>query len=159
MTPRVLILVFDQFQLLDASGPASAFELAGTLGGQPYALRVVAERKGLIASSAGIAISAHKMTPVSARDTLIVAGGAGVDAAARDLALLDYIRTSADGGSRVVSICTGAFLLAAAGLLNMVAVRRPIGAVDGNSVSGFRRSMQIRTASTCNPAVSGPRPG
>ena len=51
-------------------------------------------------------------------DTLIVAGGPGVEAATADPALVDWVRRRAKQARRVASVCTGAFLLAASGVLD-----------------------------------------
>ena len=66
-------------------------------------------------------MSAHPRTPDLDRgpiDTLVVPGGQGTRAAAQDEKLIAWIRSAAKRSRRVTSVCTGAFLLAAAGLLD-----------------------------------------
>jgi transcriptional regulator GlxA family with amidase domain len=88
-------------------------------GAPPYAPRVVAQGGGDIIASAGLGIAAGRLPPVDAAlDTLVIAGGEGVQAAAADPALVDWIRRRANSARRVASVCTGAFLLAATGLLD-----------------------------------------
>ena len=72
-----------------------------------------------VTSSAGLALVVMPLSRArAAPDTLLVAGGPGVHAAAADPALLGWVRAHAGGARRVASVCTGAFLLAAAGLLD-----------------------------------------
>jgi transcriptional regulator GlxA family with amidase domain len=120
----VLILAFPEVQLLDVAGPlqvlSSANEVARTHGlPLPYAPRVVSAEAGVVAASAGLAMLADPL-PKSARpiDTLIIAGGRGVQAAARDAVLTAWIRRQASRSRRIASVCTGAFLLAETGLLD-----------------------------------------
>ncbi|NYH26534.1 GlxA family transcriptional regulator [Paraburkholderia bryophila] len=118
------ILAFPDVQLLDVSGPlqvfASANELARGRGLAPcYEPRVIAAQAGTVVSSAGLGLVAHALP--SARtpsDTFIVAGGRGVHAASCDAVLTRWVRQHAAVSRRVASVCTGAFLLAAAGLLD-----------------------------------------
>ena len=123
--PRVIeILAFPRVQLLDVAGPlqvfASANEQALAQGlPRPYAPGVVAAGNAAITASAGLGLLAAPLPPAEAPlDTLLVAGGQGIEAAAADPALLDWVRARAGHASRVASVCTGAFLLAAAGLLD-----------------------------------------
>jgi transcriptional regulator GlxA family with amidase domain len=113
MTHRVCVLIFPDFQLLDAAGPIAAFEAAGG-----YEVRVVAVQPGVVRSSAGVDWVAQALPRGALGDTLLVAGGEGVDAAMGDAALLRFIRRCADRQLRVASVCSGSLLLAAAGLLD-----------------------------------------
>jgi len=120
---EIEMLAFPGVQLLDVTGPlqvfASANDWVAEAGGTPpYAPRIVA-RGGQVMSSAGVGLAADPLPPSSASlDTLMVAGGAGVEAAAADPALVDWLRERAGRARRVASVCTGAFLLAASGLLD-----------------------------------------
>lgn len=112
MPRRIAVLIFPGFQLLDAAGPIAAFEAAGG-----YQLRVVAAEAGAVRSSSGVSWLAEGM-PRGAGDTLMVAGGDGVDAAAHDRKLLGFLRRAPLRWTRVCSVCSGSLLLAAAGLLD-----------------------------------------
>ena len=112
------ILVFPNFQLLDAAGPISVFEIAARLAGQPASIKVVAAEPGPVRSSSGVEMVARGFKPAGAISTLIVAGGAGVDAAAACDKTLALVRAAAKRGVRVASVCSGAYLLAQAGLLD-----------------------------------------
>ena len=121
---KIEVLAFPDVQLLDVTGPfqvlASANRLASDAGRPPpYALKVVASAPGLITSSSGLALCAEALTPPTRPlDTLIIAGGRGVHPACADLHLLDWVHRRAKVARRTASVCTGAFLLAAAGLLD-----------------------------------------
>ncbi|EEE01156.1 GlxA family transcriptional regulator [Burkholderia multivorans] len=124
-SPRpILILAFPRAQLLDVSGPLQVFasvnELALERGRPaPYAPRIVAADAGPVETSSGVAVVADSLRSAARGiDTLIVAGGKGVHAASRDARLVRWVRRQADRARRVASVCTGAFLLAEAGLLD-----------------------------------------
>ena len=119
MTRRIGFLLFPDFQLLDAAGPISAFEVGGRIaGGDAYALTFLARAGGLVASSSGATMTAEPLEAAGELDTLVIAGGDGSRAAAKDPALIDFIRRKAGRARRVTSICSGAYLLAEAGLLD-----------------------------------------
>src|SRR5215470_5277208 len=119
---RIEILAFPDVQLLDVAGPlqvfASANDLARAAGKPPpYELAVVAERR-LVTASAGLPLAAQDLSePGALLDTLIIAGGFGVDPACGNAALVRWITARAAAARRVASVCSGAFLLATAGLL------------------------------------------
>jgi len=117
--PRAIgFLIFPDFQLLDAAGPIAAFEIAGRYGSGAYALSVIAAEPGAIVSTAGASLNAVAMQTCGPLDTLVVAGGDGSRAAAVDPALIGFIQAQAQIVRRVASICSGAYLLAEAGLLD-----------------------------------------
>ena len=119
---RVDILAFPDCQLLDVAGPLQVFGTACDLAARaaaavPYRATVVAAQ-GAVTSSAGLGLAAAPLPDAAAPvDTLVVAGGRGVHAAARDPDLVGWLRDRARAARRVVSVCSGAFLLAEAGLL------------------------------------------
>jgi transcriptional regulator GlxA family with amidase domain len=112
------VLVFPNFQLLDAAGPISVFEIAARIAGQPPSIKVIAAAPGAVRSSSGVEIVARGLKPSGAISTLIVAGGGGVDIAATCSKTLAFVRAAAKRGVRVASVCSGAYVLAAAGLLD-----------------------------------------
>jgi transcriptional regulator GlxA family with amidase domain len=112
------VLIFPDFQLLDAAGPISVFEIAGRYAGPAPKIRVLAAEPGPIRSSSGVEMVARGLKSAAAISTLIVAGGDGVEAAARCDKTLAFVRALARRGVRVASVCSGAFMLAEAGLLD-----------------------------------------
>jgi transcriptional regulator GlxA family with amidase domain len=118
------ILTFPQVQLLDVTGPLQVFasandEIAAAGAEPPYVLKVVAPGGHSVLASAGLAISTEPLpSPSAPLDTLMIAGGQGVDAACADPVLVDWVRARARQARRTASVCTGAFLLAASGMLD-----------------------------------------
>ncbi|WP_044559969.1 GlxA family transcriptional regulator [Azospirillum sp. B4] len=118
MTRTIAFLAYPGFQILDVTGPLAAFEIAGRYARHPYDIRVIAPQPGPVASSSGACLMAQGLMDPAGLDTLVVAGGDGVNAASAAPALLDYARAVAGHARRITSVCSGTFLLAAAGLLD-----------------------------------------
>jgi transcriptional regulator GlxA family with amidase domain len=123
-TRTVEILAFPDVQLLDIAGPLQVFATANVISTRngepaPYAMRVMAPSGAMITTSAGLPLSASPLPSARSRvDTLILAGGPGVRSAAQDVTLVRWVKTHAGRARRVASVCTGAFLLGAAGLFD-----------------------------------------
>jgi transcriptional regulator GlxA family with amidase domain len=124
---RIGFLVFPDCEILDVSGPFEVFFFAdhwlGRLGRtrEPgYQSIVIAAAPGILRTMSGMEIVAtHSYNDISdGLDTLVVAGGFGVEQASKDEALVEWVRSIAPRARRVASICSGAFILAAAGLLH-----------------------------------------
>ncbi|PRY64194.1 transcriptional regulator GlxA family with amidase domain [Vreelandella songnenensis] len=123
MTRHIVLLAYPNCQLLDVSGPWQVFASANALSPVPlYRLTLVADAPGRVMTNGGLAVHAqhayHELPDLPALDTLLVAGGSGVIQARNDAELLNLLRQLAPRVRRVGSICSGAFLLAAAGLLD-----------------------------------------
>ncbi|HUN97571.1 MAG TPA: AraC family transcriptional regulator, partial [Bradyrhizobium sp.] len=118
------MLAYPRVQLLDVCGPLQVFATANEQivqggGAAPYVLRVVAKDTQSVTASSGLGIATNPLSRNSVVvDTLIVAGGPGVEAAVADPVLVDWLRRRASQARRVASVCTGAFLLAASGTLD-----------------------------------------
>lgn len=119
------LLAYPAVQMLDVTGPLQVFATANELATEaghapPYTLLVVAKPgvAGVI-TSAGVGLATAALPlPDAAVDTLLVAGGPGVAAAVADPALVDWLRQRVPRARRVASVCTGAYLLAASGVLD-----------------------------------------
>jgi transcriptional regulator GlxA family with amidase domain len=112
---RVVIAAFPDVQSLDVVGPAEVFAAAGG-----YDVQVVAPDPEPFVMSNGMRVvpamaMRHVRGPI---DTLVVAGGAGTRRAAGDERVIRWVRSAAKRSRRVTSVCTGAFVLAQAGLLD-----------------------------------------
>lgn len=117
---RVVFVIYKGFQSLDLTGPFEVFQQAGRTG-PGYDCRIVAPVAGPVRSTSGLRAHADhaigELDPAGI-DTLVVAGGGGVDEAARDTALVGWVADAAATARRVTSVCSGVFLLAATGLLD-----------------------------------------
>ena len=118
MPREIVFLIFPDFQILDLTGPLEVFSQAERLAGGNYLLRTLALEPGPVASSSGLSVNAEAARPFTGADTVIVVGGRGTYAAAADPRYAAWIRTAASHTRRVASVCSGAFLLAEAGLLD-----------------------------------------
>ncbi|MDH5257664.1 MAG: GlxA family transcriptional regulator [Gammaproteobacteria bacterium] len=124
-THNVIMVGFENAQILDITGPLEVFSRTsrwlvdhGYTKNLPYAVELVAASEGEFSCSSGISLVATRSyRDVSDVDTLLVSGGIGYQTVCESEALLDWIRTKATEVKRVGSICTGAFILAKAGLL------------------------------------------
>ncbi len=116
---RVIIVTFDKAQILDVTGPLEVFSSASRfLPAVQYRTDVVSSHGGPVGASCGLEFASSSISDITGPvDTLMVAGGADMDAACTDPVLLEHVRRLAADARRVTSVCSGAFVLAATGLL------------------------------------------
>lgn len=120
------MLAYDGAQILDITGPLEVFARTsrwlqdnGRCNGPVYKVEIVKDRAGLVTTSSGLQLVANRSwRDVRVVDTLLVTGGIGYLAAADNGPLLAWIVRQNRTAERIGSICTGAFVLAAAGLLD-----------------------------------------
>jgi transcriptional regulator GlxA family with amidase domain len=123
---RIVMLAFPDAQILDVTGPLEVFAIAARLlvhrtSRDPgYSVELVAPSAGPVRMSNGLELVARRAMrdvrgPV---DTLFVAGGEGVRRAVEDAATIEWILRMDARARRMASVCSGAFLLARAGLLD-----------------------------------------
>ena len=116
---RIVIIAFESVQVLDVTGPLEVFSTASRFWpAADYHTELVSPRGGPVQTSSGLTFATGPVAGVDGvLDTLVVAGGRDTDAACADEELLHHVRRLASTARRVTSVCSGAFVLAEAGLL------------------------------------------
>lgn len=120
-TKTIGLLAYEDMQALDLAGPLDAFGVAneGAIGAPPYALCVIGLNTAAVRAENGLkVIPEHALEDAPPLDTLLVPGGAGSRFIDGDARLMRWLRERAATTRRTVSVCTGAYVLAAAGLLD-----------------------------------------
>jgi transcriptional regulator GlxA family with amidase domain len=116
---HVVLVTYARCQVLDVAGPHEVFAGAASLIPGSYAVHIASTNGGLVATESGLAIDTVALGSLAGPlDTVLVVGGNGVHDARGDHALVDWVRDSAPRARRVGSVCSGAFLLGDAGLLD-----------------------------------------
>jgi len=119
---RVIMLGFSGAQTLDLTGPTEVFAMAARLGrAVRYQVLLASPRGGSITTSSGLGLQSECLNVLTPRatDTVLVSGGEeeGVRGLVRQSSVLRWLRSAAQV-ARVGSVCSGAFVLAAAGILD-----------------------------------------
>ena len=114
MRREIAIVVFPGFQLLDAAGPVAVFEMAERFRPGSYAISVLAPGGGIVRSSSGVSLAAAPMAP-GRYDTVIVSGGNLAQVVDNPGDIVAWL--GEDAWRRAAGVCSGAFFLAQAGLL------------------------------------------
>ncbi|NMM45810.1 GlxA family transcriptional regulator [Rhodospirillaceae bacterium KN72] len=118
-TKTIAFIVFSDFQILDLTGPLETFSIANCFGGD-YETVMLSTEAGLIQSSNGLSVGpARALADIDPGrfDTILTVGGRGTFNQRGNTALTAWLARAAGRTRRIGSVCTGAFLLAEAGLL------------------------------------------
>lgn len=134
---KIIQVIFDDAQILDIAGPLEVFSEANRfvsenhsesnddLKRKGYQISTVSKKEGAVKTSSGLQLisdfsfnSCLKHYSANDVDTLLISGGMGVEEACKDENLIAFVKTISKRARRVVSICSGVFILAAAGLLS-----------------------------------------
>lgn len=121
---NIHFIIFPDVNLLDLSGPLQVFSTANELMEQrgdqkPYNLHVIASEAGIVKTSTALPLFAEPLpNNDELTDTLIVIGGAGIYSAVNDMLLIEWLKNRAYNSRRIAAVCSGAFLLAACGILD-----------------------------------------
>src|SRR5260221_6662614 len=121
---HVGVVLFPGFQILDLV-VVSAFELANEIAPRPiYDIRLYSEEGGGVTSSSGVRVDTVAFDD-AAFDTVMVTGTMNI--APSSPKLLGFLRVASTASRRIASICTGAYILAVAGLLDDPRAANPLG--------------------------------
>lgn len=114
------ILIFDDAEVLDFCGPFEVFSVANNFTDTPaFIVRLVAEKSGPILARNGLSVNPHHtLADCPPVDMLLVPGGLGTRREMYNQVLIEWIRQMSAKAELVLSVCTGAFMLAQAGLLD-----------------------------------------
>jgi transcriptional regulator GlxA family with amidase domain len=117
---QIVLVAFDGMQLLDLAGPLEVFDAADRLGGGGRYRNLIATPDGHpVRSTSGVSVGADlTLGAVTEVDTLVVVGGFGTRALLEDEPFLHQVRRLSSLARRTTSVCSGALVLAAAGLLD-----------------------------------------
>lgn len=118
MTAVFAILAYEGIEPIDIGATFGVLSMAKRIV-PDLGFFVVAPGGGEVGMANGLAIRAHHgLDDCPGADVVMVLGGPGWEAAARDADLLDFLRARAGAGATIASVCTGAMILGAAGLLD-----------------------------------------
>jgi transcriptional regulator GlxA family with amidase domain len=117
---RTAILLFDDVEVLDFAGPFEVFSVTGRRQQlEPFDVYTVAERHAPVSARNGLVVQPrYAFDDVPPPDILVVPGGYGTRREMRNPVLVDWVRQTAAACDLTLSVCTGALILGAAGLLD-----------------------------------------
>jgi transcriptional regulator GlxA family with amidase domain len=131
-TRTLAILLFDEVEVLDFCGPFEVFSVANRFTDAPaFAVVLVAQKPGPILTRGGMSVHPHHtIADVPKADILLVPGGYGTRQEIHNPVLIDWIKPVATSAEFVLSVCTGALMLAKAGLLEGLEATTHHGAIE-----------------------------
>src|SRR6516225_5866458 len=131
-TRNLAILVFEDVEVLDLCGPFEVFSVANRFTDPPaFHVFTVAEKPGPVLTRGGLSVNPHhRLADCPRPDLLLVPGGQGTRQEMHNAVLTDWIKARSQEAELVLSVCTGALLLAKAGLLDGLEATTHHGAID-----------------------------
>src|SRR5919197_4691837 len=131
-TRNLAILIFEDVEVLDFCGPFEVFTVASRFTEPPaFNVFTVAEKPGPVVTRGGLSVNPHHRLPDCPRpDVVLVPGGQGTRREMHNAVLTDWIKARSQEAELVLSVCTGALLLAKAGLLDGLEATTHHGAID-----------------------------
>jgi transcriptional regulator GlxA family with amidase domain len=131
-TKNLAILIFDDVEVLDFCGPFEVFSVANHYTDPPaFSVLTVAEKAGPVVTRGGLSVNPHhRLADCPQADLLLVPGGQGTRKGMHNLVLIEWIKQASEKAELVLSVCTGALLLAKAGLLDGLEATTHHGAID-----------------------------
>lgn len=131
-TRVVAIPLFDDVEVLDFCGPFEVFSVASRFTDPPaFSVLLVAEKDGPVLTRGGMSVNAHhRLADCPRPDILLVPGGQGTRREMHNPALVGWVGRAAAGAELLLSVCTGALVLATAGLLDGLEATTHHGAID-----------------------------
>lgn len=115
---RIAFLVSPEFGPLDLTGPMTAFAVARSIYDAPYEVGIVSAAGGTVSGNSGLMVATGASSEVGHGDTVIVVGGPQAIVPGNHLETITTLQQLATSTRRIASVCTGAFYLAEAGILN-----------------------------------------
>lgn len=116
---KVGIFLFHEVEVLDFAGPFEVFSLASIEGEKLFNVETISETGDFIVARNGLKVIPNEsFATQSSYDILIIPGGCGAEAQAKNSAVIEWVKQQQKKVEFLASICTGAFILAEAGILN-----------------------------------------
>ena len=131
-TRTLAILIFEDVEVLDFCGPFEVFSVANRFTDPPaFHVFTVAEKAGPVVTRGGLSVNPHhRLADCPQPDLLLVPGGQGTRKEMHNPALIEWIMQASMKAELVLSVCTGALLLAKAGLLDGLEATTHHGAIN-----------------------------
>ena len=131
-TRNLAVLIFEDVEVLDFCGPFEVFSVANRFTDPPaFSALTAAEKAGPVLTRGGLSVNPHhRLTDCPPPDLLLVPGGQGTRKEMHNPTLIDWIKARSQEAELVLSVCTGALLLAKAGLLDGLEATTHHGAID-----------------------------
>lgn len=131
MTKTIGIVLYPDFEELDAIGPYEVFGMFAGMTSGAWQVVTIAESAGPVRSHSGLRVVAdHSFDDAPPLEVIVVPGGLGSRAAVNDRRCVDFVRSAGGTAKWRTSVCTGAFILHESGLLSGKKVTTHWGAID-----------------------------